>query len=271
MNELSLTDRQKREISYHREFAHRHADKVTSPVARDVLENTRRWWNAYWCTYDILLDMDLDGKRVLVPGCGFGDDAARLALLGAEVFAFDISAEIVQVAQQRCRKFGYGRIHFCVGAAESLPFADSFFDLVFCLDILHHVDIPASVNELKRVAAPGCAIVGDELYTHGFLQRHIRESALVEKVLYPLMVKRIYRSQDPYITPDEHKIDEREFDVLAAILEEQRTQYFNMFTGRLFADSGGVLVKMDRVLMRMLGGFGRYVAGRVVFIAQIKS
>ncbi|MFN3231839.1 MAG: class I SAM-dependent methyltransferase [Alphaproteobacteria bacterium] len=266
MQQASLTDRQRREIEYHRDFAARHAEKITAPVLLDVLESTdRRWWNAYWSTYDLVLDLDMAGKRVLVPGCGFGDDAVRLAILGAEVHGLDISSDVLNVAQARCNHFGYEGIHFGVAAAEALPFPDDFFDMVFCLDILHHVDIPSALAEFKRVSVPGGLVVGDELFTHSFLQRHVRESALVERVIYPLMVKWIYRSGEPYITPDEHKIDDDEFGVLSEALTGQKTAYFNGLTGRLFPDRGGLPVKADRLVMRMLGSLARFFAGRIVF------
>src|SRR5690242_1326450 len=90
---MTLTARQQREIEYHRNFAAKNADRVEAPVDLAIVEQQtgRKWWNAYWATYDRLLVRDLRGKQVLVPGCGFGDDAIRLTKLGAKVFAFDIS------------------------------------------------------------------------------------------------------------------------------------------------------------------------------------
>lgn len=151
----NLTDRQRREVAYHSEHARRHQPIKDQPVSFDVLDDqNRRWWNAYWHTYTRLLRHDLRGKKVLVPGCGFGNDAVRLARLGAHVFAFDISPEVVDVFRQRIDRFGYSNIEVSVGPCEEMDFPDSFFDLVFFLDILHHVDIPRTTAEVQRVLKP---------------------------------------------------------------------------------------------------------------------
>ena len=262
----ALTDRQRREIEYHRDYAARQAAERVRPVNFDVVDKgPRRPTNAFWSTYDLLLAHDWKGKRALAPGCGFGEDASRLARLGAEVHAFDISPEIVDIAKARNEGFGYGVADYRVAACENLPYEDNFFDLVFVVDILHHVDIPKSVAEFRRVLKPGGRIIGDELYTHSFVQRRIRESAIVDKGLYPLMKKFIYGGKEPYITEDEHKIDEDEFSHVESACDPFRAQWFNAFVGRIAPDRFATLSAFDRALMRALGPRGRYFAGRVVF------
>ena len=143
LDEQTLTPRQQREIDYHRDYARAKADERLTPVELDVLDRTkRRWQNAYWHTYTLLMNHDLRGKKVLTPGCGFGEDAIRLSQLGAEVYAFDISSDILDVTQQRIDKFGYKNIHLAEMPCEALTYEDDFFDAVFFIDILHHVDIP---------------------------------------------------------------------------------------------------------------------------------
>src|SRR5207245_524146 len=98
--------------------------------------------------YDLLIaEMSSAGKRVLVPGCGFGDDAIRLAKLGADVYAFDLSPDMLEIARQRAAKMSVPSIHLDEMPAEALTYSDNFFDLVYFNDILHHVDIPKSVAE----------------------------------------------------------------------------------------------------------------------------
>src|SRR5689334_18421950 len=92
-----LDERQYRERDYHEEFAKRNPDKINQPVSLSVIEpGPRRPWNGYWTAYDLLMAQSLAGKRVMIPGCGFGDDAIRLAKLGAEVHAFDLSQDLVE-------------------------------------------------------------------------------------------------------------------------------------------------------------------------------
>ena len=147
------TARQRREIDYHREFARENDDKITEPLKLDIaLHGKRRWWNAYWHLYTKLRAVAVTGKRVLVVGAGFGDDAIRLSMMGAEVDALDISPEIIEVARARGARLGVSA-RFHVMPAERLSFADNLYDIVFLVDILHHVDISSVVAEISARGA----------------------------------------------------------------------------------------------------------------------
>ncbi len=266
MAEESLTARQQREIDYHRDYAASKASEKLKPVNFDVVEDEkRRPHNAFWSTYDLLLAHDLKGGRALVPGCGFGEDAIRLARLGADVEAFDISPDIIDVARRRCAEFGYQNVSLGVMPCEALAFPDNSFDLVYFIDILHHVDIPKTMAEVVRVLKPGGRIIGNELYTHSFMQKRIRESWLVDKALYGAMKKFIYGDDKPYITEDEHKIDENEFAHVENACERFQARWFNAFVGRLAPDRLPLVAEIDRFGMSLLGDNGRFAAGRVVF------
>lgn len=259
----SLTDRQAREVEYHRD----HAKKVSErPLWLDIIEPGRRkWWIGHWAVYDQLLALDLRGMNILVPGCGIGDDVIRLEKLGARVTGFDVSPDLLKVAHKRATEYGASP-HFDICPAERLPYPDASFDLVVFLDILHHVDIAPSMAEIRRVLRPGGRIVGCEIYTHSFAQR-IRESWLVRDVLYRRMVRFVYGHDRPYITEDEHKIDEREFAMVVNGFTSLRCQYFSIAAGRLFPTTWVWLCRADRLLAKALAGAGRFLAGRVVFSA----
>jgi ubiquinone/menaquinone biosynthesis C-methylase UbiE len=265
-----LDERQRREREYHIEFSRRNYDKIAQPVLLDVIEpGLRRPWNGYWTAYDFLMAENLSGKRVLVPGCGFGEDAIRLAKLRAEVYAFDLSPELLEIARQRAATMAITGIHFEVMAAEALTYNDNFFDLVYFNDILHHVNIRKAVAETLRVIRPGGKIIANELYTHSLLQR-VRESWLVSEFLYPRMVRFIYGTDKPYITEDEHKINELELEVLTAVLQSSslRRRYFLCFGGRILPARRGV-EKFDRAVFAIMGPAGRIFAGRVVLAGSI--
>lgn len=267
-----LTDRQRRELEYHRSHAARLNVAAGQPVGLDVVTNARRrWWNAYWHTYTLLRKHDLSGKRVLVPGCGVGADAIRIASLGARVCAFDLSPELIEIARRRCRNLGVRNVDLAVMPSETLSFDKDDFDMVFFIDILHHVDIPATMKEVRRVVRRGGRIIGNELYTHGYLQKNIRESNFVKNALYPRMVKYIYGTSKPYITEDEHKIDEDEFGILTAMCSDIRISYFNMLVGRFVPDRWDSVAMVDRGLSAGLGGLARFVAGRVVFDGSLQK
>lgn len=268
MTTIALTARQQRELEYHREHAASCLDEAQRPVADDVIVSAqRRPWNAYWSMYDRLLAADLAGKAVLVLGCGFGDDAIRIARLGARVSACDLSPESLDIARERARRAGVA-ISFEMMPAEAMTYADNSFDGIVFVDILHHVDIAATMAEVARVLKPGAKVIGDELYTHSSLQR-VRESGPVQQVLYPLMRRWIYGDDTPYITEDEHKIDEHEFALVTARLELVETDWFNIVEGRLYPSRLVWASRVERAVMRPLAAFAPFMAGRVVFSGRL--
>jgi 2-polyprenyl-3-methyl-5-hydroxy-6-metoxy-1,4-benzoquinol methylase len=269
MNSMALTARQQRELDYHREHAAAAAAReALRPVADDVIvSRDRRPWNAYWSMYDRLLACDLAGREVLVLGCGFGDDAIRIARLGARVSACDLSPESLAIAEKRARREGV-EIAFGAMPAEALTYAENRFDLVVFVDILHHVDIKATMAEVARVLKPGARVIGDELYTHSRLQR-VRESGAVQRLLYPRMRGWIYGGDTPYITEDEHKIDEDEFALVTAHLTHLETDWFNVIEGRLYPSRMTWASRIERALMRPLAGLAPFLAGRVVFSGRL--
>ncbi|MBM3264249.1 MAG: class I SAM-dependent methyltransferase [candidate division Zixibacteria bacterium] len=92
------------------------------------------------------------GSCVLDLGCGTGYSSARLMQAGFDVTAMDISLRFLSHAHDRPS----GRLHFAVGDAIELPFANASFDGVstFCM-IEHVVDIEKAFSEIRRVLRPG--------------------------------------------------------------------------------------------------------------------
>ena len=268
-SESQLTERQQREFDYHREHAKENARVLERPFSWDVINNPRlRWWNAYWSMYAILTAAEVRGKQVLVVGCGFGDDALRLAKLGAKVSAFDLSPDSLLIARELARREGLD-INFDEMPAEQMKYADNSFDCILARDILHHVDIPLTMQEIVRVAKPDARFVVNEIYSHSFTDL-VRRSALVEKFIYPRMQRLIYGPGKPYITEDERKLTERDLDQVRAPLHSLRLiRYYNFLVTRLVPDRFTFLAKVDRVLMMVLKPLGRLLAGRVLFDARI--
>jgi 2-polyprenyl-3-methyl-5-hydroxy-6-metoxy-1,4-benzoquinol methylase len=261
-----LTSRQQSEIDFHRTHAATRHDLIDEPVAADLLATlARRPWNAYWSLYDRIIAAHPAGKRVLIPGSGFGDDAIRLAMLGAHVSAFDLSPESVDIARTRAARAGHSDIEFKVMPSEAMAaYGDGIFDMVVFVDILHHVDIPSTIREVARVLKPGGTIIGDELYTHSTLQR-IREAAPVRKVAYPLMQRWIYDNRTPYITPEEHKIDQHELAIVLAAMVDPSVEFFGLAEGRLYPSRMVWAAKIDRSLMRLSRSAASRLGSRVVF------
>jgi ubiquinone/menaquinone biosynthesis C-methylase UbiE len=266
-----LTARQQRERDYHVARAGKMRSLIDEPVPLDILaSDPRRPWNAYWSMYDRAFAADIAGKRVLIPGCGYGEDAIRLAILGAEVSAFDLCGQSIDIARERARRAGLSNIDFNIMPAEALSYPDDVFDVVLFVDILHHVDIPPTISEIIRVLKKDGIVIGDELYTHSGFQR-LRESMIVDRAVYPLMKRWIYDTDTPYITQDEHKIDQAELKVVLDAMIEPSVEFFGFLEGRLFPTRFIWTSKMDHALMRWLRYAAPRLGSRVVFSGKVKK
>lgn len=264
--QTALSDRQRREIEYHRRRALEQRDAMMTPVSLKVAGNEpHRWWNAYWVIFRKAKRLGLANRRVLVVGCGFGQDAIQLGSLGALVCAVDISEESVDIARQRAKASG-GKIEFEVSAAERLPYGDGIFDLVYLPDVVHHLDVPSAMREVRRVLSPSGIVLGNEPYTHSWVQA-VRDSRFVRTFLYPRMVKLVYGRANPYITDDEHKLDQHNLAEIGECLLITEKKYFLLLSGRVLPLQATFLAKMDRLIL-MIPFLGFFLGGRVVFTAR---
>jgi ubiquinone/menaquinone biosynthesis C-methylase UbiE len=98
---------------------------------------------------------ELAGKRVLEIGCGMGLHAEMLARAGAVLTAVDISDVSVAATRQR-----FDLKHLSADLlrldAETLPFGDATFDLVWSWGVIHHsAHTGRIVKEIARVLKPG--------------------------------------------------------------------------------------------------------------------
>lgn len=96
-----------------------------------------------------------NGRLVLEIGVGLGADHQKFIEAGAKTTGIDLTPRAVDLCQLRLETFGL-HSDLRVGDAESLPFADDTFDLVWSWGVIHHSpDTPAAVREMHRVLKPG--------------------------------------------------------------------------------------------------------------------
>ena len=95
-----------------------------------------------------------EGGHVLEVGCGTANYLAAVqAATGCAGFGVEPSAEMLARAAAKDAP-----LDLRPGAAELLPFADDSFDVVFSVDVIHHVgDRAAYAAEALRVLRPGGA------------------------------------------------------------------------------------------------------------------
>jgi ubiquinone/menaquinone biosynthesis C-methylase UbiE len=104
------------------------------------------------------LAKELKAKRILEVGCGTGRWLSDLQSVTGGVYGLDFSAGMLKEAFKR-NKF----IRLTRGKAGQLPFAEAAFNLVYCVNAIHHFDCPpVFVSEARRLLKPGgkLAVVG---------------------------------------------------------------------------------------------------------------
>lgn len=95
------------------------------------------------------------GLRVLDVGCGGGFSCEFMAHRGVNVSGIDQSSKCILKAQEHASMNGWHIDYRCC-VAENLPYEDSSFDVVVCVDVLEHVcELQKVIQEIYRVLKPG--------------------------------------------------------------------------------------------------------------------
>ncbi len=122
------------------------------------------------------LSLDPPGKQALDVGCGGGLLAEEFARLGFQVTGIDPSGPSIEAARVHAATSGLN-IGYSVGTAERLPFADLTFDLVYCCDVLEHVeDLDRVLAESARVLKPG------GVYCYDTINRTLRSKFFIVRL-----------------------------------------------------------------------------------------
>jgi SAM-dependent methyltransferase len=108
-----------------------------------------------WGVAAALIDLagELQAGRILETGCGTGHWLRVLNPLGCTVYGLDLSMGMLRLARSA------GIPNLVRGIAESLPFPSAAFDLVFCVNALHHfAEAPRFIRQSRRLLRPGGAL-----------------------------------------------------------------------------------------------------------------
>ncbi|MEB1611576.1 class I SAM-dependent methyltransferase [Xanthomonas campestris pv. campestris] len=99
---------------------------------------------------------DRRNGRLLDLGCGAGHVSFQLAPLMAEVVAYDLSADMLEVVAATAADRGLTQVCTVQGAAERLPFETGSMDAVVSRYSAHHwSDLGQALREVRRVLRPG--------------------------------------------------------------------------------------------------------------------
>jgi ubiquinone biosynthesis O-methyltransferase len=123
-----------------------------------------------WHKNALSLSPSLKDLAILEVGCGVGDFAIYLADQGADVTAVDLSPQAIKMALKKS-KAQNKTVDFQVANAQSLPFENDSFDIVFSCECLEHVPTPQlALSEFHRVLKPsGRLLLTTENYSNAMI------------------------------------------------------------------------------------------------------
>jgi len=129
-----------------------------------------------WRAYLFSFLGSVQDKIILDIACGYSMTPVLFALAGATVYAVDVAPKTIAVVQRFADYKGVAdRVHVHVGPAETLPFADAQFDLIYGGAALHHVQLDQVGHELARVLKPGGKGAFQDPLGHNWLFEFVRD------------------------------------------------------------------------------------------------
>lgn len=101
----------------------------------------------------------LAGARVLDVGCGAGILSESMARRGAQVTGLDLAEPLIEAARVHAGESGLDIDYRLVASRDLAAAMATQFDIVICMEMLEHVDEPASIiDDCLRLVRPGGAV-----------------------------------------------------------------------------------------------------------------
>lgn len=158
---------------------------------------------------------DIKGKKILELGCGLGEGAVYFAMQGGDVTASDLSEGMLKMAG-KVADDNHTSIKTVKCSADSLPFEDGCFDIVYAANLLHHVDIEQTLKEAQRVLKKGGIFASWDPLAHN-------------------PVINVYRHMASNVrTEDEHPLKIKELQIFKKYFSDVRCKSFWFFTLAVF-------------------------------------
>ncbi len=159
---------------------------------------------------------DLTGKSILDVGCGLGEASVYFAMLGAEVTSLDLSQGMLD-ATARLASANNVNIKQHLASAEDMQLpAEAKFNIIYAGNLLHHVDIEATIIRIKpHLKSDGVFVSWDPLAYNPAIN------------LYRLIATEVR-------TPDEHPLKWGDIKLFQQHFQKVKTRYFWLTTLTIF-------------------------------------
>jgi len=206
----ALSERDRAEVIRSAEEARRFAN---ISLNRDQIERylSPRPNTPFPLEYAYYLLGDIQGKIVLDLGCGNGENLVLLAERGAKLIGIDVSPDLARLAEKRIALAGI-KADVVVGSAYQTHLRDESVDVIFCIAIIHHLDIRQVCSEIFRILKKGGFVV---------LLEPIRFSTLYDRC------RKLLPSRQN-ISEHEHPLTRSEFASVTNIFAVETLRYFRL-------------------------------------------
>jgi SAM-dependent methyltransferase len=198
---------------------------------------------AFPLEYAFSLLGDVRGKTVLDFGCGTGENIVPLVERGARVIGIDISPELIALARQR---LALAKLETTVqvGSAYETGLPDASVDVIFCIALIHHLNIERVREEMQRVLTKEGKII---------LSEPIRFSRFYARL------RNLLPARDN-VSEYEHPLTREEFATMNECFRAEGTRYFRLPFIPLLSPIIGArhLFKMDRRFLQIFPAASRY-------------
>jgi len=149
-------------------------------MENEVIENHQRYLKRVELYSKFGYDIEKEGSfiiekaqplagNILEVGTGKGYFTLALALAGYHFFSFDISAEEQRYALLNLKYYELQKqVSFVIANVECIPCDDVFFDVIFAVNIIHHLSaVRKSCCELARILSPRGKIILSDFNANG--------------------------------------------------------------------------------------------------------
>lgn len=191
-------------------------------------------------------------------GCGSGENVLVLAERGAQVIGMDISPDLIALAQQRIRNTNLTAT-IRVGDAYNTGLPDNSVDVIFCIALIHHLDIKVVRDEMWRILRKGGMVI---------LKEPIRFSAI-----YTRLRKMLPAQED--ISEYEHPLTQEELSLMTQSFRVDGTRFFRLpfvpLVSRLLPFLSKPAWKTSDWIMRHFPAAAVYATGMVTRLQKVES
>lgn len=204
---------------------------------------------------------DVQNKVVLDLGCGSGEEVVPLRQRGARVIGVDISPDLIAIAHERLRKYGVDA-ELRVASAYETQVPDESVDVVFCMSLLHHLELDRVKNEIRRILKPNGLFIFKEPIRFSWTMKQLRR-------IFPTRQEDVSEFEYP-LNSEQVKEMASGFQVLAS--RNFRTPLIPLLMPMIRAPRlKKQLLSCDTWMLKQFPLLGHFATIRVMALRQTKS